>query len=86
MSIARLPRDHAIARIRLLGGDEDARRLWKKETGYHKRSIAETSMYRFKQTFSDRLQHRKFANQITEVSIKTNVLNTFAKIGFGTAV
>jgi len=83
---AKWPRDHAIARIRLLGGDEDARRLWKKETEYHKRSIAETSMYRFKQAFSDRLQHRKFANQITEASIKTNILNTFAKIGFGTAV
>jgi hypothetical protein len=80
---AKLPRDHAIARIKLLGGDEQARKLWKMETGYHKRSLAETSMYRFKQTFSDRLQHRKFENQETEVSIKTNILNTFARIGFG---
>jgi len=83
---AKLPRDHAIARIKLLGGNEDARKLWKKEIEYHKRSIVETSMYRFKQTFSDRLQHRKFENQTTEASIKINILNTFARIGFGKAV
>ncbi|HBR70625.1 TPA: IS5 family transposase [Candidatus Dependentiae bacterium] len=80
---AKLTRDHAIARIKILGGGEDARKLWKKETGYHKRSIAETSMYRFKQTFSDKLQHRKLENQTTEAIIKTNILNTFARTGFG---
>lgn len=79
---AKLPRDHAIARIKMLGGDAHARKLWKQETKYHKRSIGETTMYRFKQTFTDKLQHRKFENQIAEAAIKTNILNTFARIGF----
>lgn len=80
---AKLPRDHAIARIRMLGNNEEARKKWKKESGYHKRSLAETTMYRFKTTFTDRLQHRKFENQTTEAAIKVNILNNFARIGFG---
>ena len=63
---AKLPRDNAIARIRRLGGDEEARKLWKKETGYYRRSLAETAMYRSKITFTDRLRHRKFENQQNE--------------------
>lgn len=80
---AKLPRDNAIARIRMLGNDEAARKEWKKESGYHQRSLAETTMYRFKSTFSGRLQHRKIENQDIEVAIKVNILNHFAKIGFG---
>lgn len=80
---AKLPRDQAIARMRMLGNDENARKQWKKEIGYHKRSLAETTMYRFKATFSDRLRHRKFENQQTEATIKVKILNDFAKIGFG---
>lgn len=80
---AKLPRDHAIARIKMLGGDDEARKQWKKEVGYHQRSLAETTMYRFKITFSDRLRNRKFENQQTEAAIKVSILNTFARIGFG---
>jgi len=40
-------------------------------------------MYRFKTTFSGRLQHGKFENQQTEALIKVNILNNFARIGFG---
>lgn len=80
---AKLPRDNAIARIRMLGNDEIARKQWKKEVGYHQRSLAETTMYRFKATFSDHLQHRRFENQSTEVLIKTRILNSFVRIGFG---
>lgn len=80
---AKLPRDNAIARIRRLGNDEEARKQWKKESGYHQRSLAETNMYRFKKTFSDHLQHRKFENQQTEVLVKVKILNFFARIGFG---
>ena len=80
---AKLPRDHAIARIRMLGGDDNARKLWKKEVAYHQRSLAETTMYRFKSTFSDKLKHKKFENQLAEALIKANTLNRIASIGFG---
>ena len=32
---AKLPRDHAIARMRMLGNNQDARKQWKKEMGYN---------------------------------------------------
>jgi hypothetical protein len=82
---AKLPRDNAIARIRMLGNNQDARKQWKKESGYHQRSLAETTMYRFKTTFSDRLKHRLFENQSTEIAIKAKILNKFASIGFAGA-
>lgn len=74
-------RDQAIARIRYLGNNEDARKQWKRESGYYKRSLAETTMYRFKTAFSDKLQHRSFRSQIAEVHIKIAILNTFTNIG-----
>ena len=42
------PRDDAIHRITALGGDEQARKQWKIETGYHERSLSETAMFRRK--------------------------------------
>ena len=36
-----------------LGGDQTARKLWKKLKNYHRRSLAETTMYRFKQLFGE---------------------------------
>jgi hypothetical protein len=40
------PRDAAIRRITALGADEEARKQWKIETGYHERSLSETAMFR----------------------------------------
>ena len=42
-------RDDAVCEIQGLGGTDEARRLWKILKGYHKRSLAETTMYRIKQ-------------------------------------
>src|SRR5271154_2209663 len=38
-------RNNSILEIVGLGGDNTARRLWKKLKGYHRRSLAETGMY-----------------------------------------
>jgi len=56
-----LPRDDIIRSIRLLG-----RKEWKKQSGYHKRSLAETAMYRLKMIFNENLRARIFENQSTE--------------------
>ena len=40
----------------VLRGREVGRSEWKKEAGYHRRSLAETAMMRFKTAFSDRLK------------------------------
>lgn len=46
-------RDAAVLRGREVGRDE-----WKKEAGYHRRSLAETAMMRVKAIFSDKLKAR----------------------------
>ena len=68
-------RDCAIRTVKKAG-----LRFWKKETGYHKRSLAETAMFRIKNTFGDRLKNRLIKNQITEVAIKCKMLNLFLAI------
>lgn len=71
-----LPRDEAIRGIRRLG-----RKGWKQEVGYHLRSLAETAMFRLKQTFGDKLKNRKLDNQKTESRIRCKILNRFTRIG-----
>lgn len=56
------------------------RKRWKKEAGYHRRSLAETAMYRFKITFGDKLAARSFPHQKTEALIKAKTLNTLRQI------
>lgn len=70
------PRDMAITCCAQMGRAE-----WKKSVGYHQRSKVETLMYRFKQTFGDRLKARKIANQATEVKIACKVLNKMITLG-----
>lgn len=71
-----LVRDECIRQIR-----RDGRKVWKQEVGYHRRSLAETAMYRLKSAFGDKLKNRKMKNQITEVAIRCKLLNMFALIG-----
>lgn len=65
-----LTRDQYVRDIRKLG-----RKKWKKKVNYHRRSIAETGMYRFKTILGDKLQSRLFENQATEAFIKCKILN-----------
>lgn len=69
-------RNRNIAVIKILG-----KKYWKKLSGYHRRSLAETTMMRFKTTFGPNLQARKFENQATEVFIKCNILNKMTQLG-----
>ena len=61
-------RNKAILEIRGLGGDNNARKLWKIMKGYHRRSLAETGMYRFKALFGGVLRSRTFEGQQSEAS------------------
>lgn len=53
-----------------LGWDE-----WKDKTGYHKRSLVETAMWRLKSAFSDKLKSKTPQNQSVEVAIRINLMN-----------
>ena len=71
-------RDHrndAVAEILGLGGDDEARNLWKRLKGYHRRSLVETAMFRFKTLFGGSLKARKMANQRAEVMVACLALN-----------
>jgi IS5 family transposase len=72
----RLARDENLRRIRQIG-----RAAWKRESGYHCRSLAETAMFRLKTIFSDRVTARGFAGQAAQVLVRCAALNRMTQLG-----
>ncbi|MEX3612243.1 MAG: IS5/IS1182 family transposase, partial [Burkholderia sp.] len=54
------------------------RREWKKDSGYHRRSLAENAMYRVKTLTGNCLWARHTESQATEVAIRVGVINRMA--------
>src|SRR5690606_5112659 len=48
---------------------------WKRKSGYHRRSLSETAMMRFKTIFGPNLFSRSMNRQKTEAAIKVKTLN-----------
>lgn len=71
-----LIRDEAIRFIR-----KNGRAAWEKEVGYHRRNLAETAVYRFKETLNHRLKNRLLENQQTETRIRCKILNHYTQLG-----
>jgi len=71
-----LPRDENLRRIRKVG-----RKRWKHESGYHRRSLAETAVFRFKIIFGSTLSTRTIERQITEARVKAAALNRMTQLG-----
>lgn len=69
-------RNAAVLRGREVGRDE-----WKKEAGYHRRSLAETAMMRLKRIFSDRLKAREWKRQETELRVRCAAMNKMTSLG-----
>src|SRR5262245_51268292 len=74
-------RDENLWRIRKVG-----RKQWKRESGYHRRSLAETQVFRFKTIFGDRLQTRQVDNQFKELLLKSAILNRMTHLGMPDSV
>lgn len=72
----RLARDENLRRIRAVG-----RKEWKKEVGYHRRSLAETTMFRLKTIFTDKVRARKEATQRVELLLRVKALNLMTTLG-----
>jgi len=70
------PRDTIIRSIR-----KTSRSRWKRDSGYHMRSLAETAMYRQKTIFGSNLRNRRFENQKTEFSIRCRAMNIMTHLG-----
>lgn len=75
------PRDQAIRYIRRHG-----RKKWKKTHHYHKRSLAETTMFRYKTILGDKLQSRTFERQYTEAILSCKILNKMTRGGMPVSV
>lgn len=69
-------RNAAVLRGREVGRDE-----WKKEAGYHRRSLAETAMMRLKTIFSDKLKAREWRRQETELRVRCATMNRITSLG-----
>ena len=54
---------------------------WKARAHYHRRSLAETAVYRFKRLFSDQLRSREVERQRVEVLVRCVALNRMSELG-----
>jgi hypothetical protein len=68
-------RNEALRATKRLG-----RPIWKKWSGYHRRSLVETKMHCFK-LLGQRVVARTFDRQITELKVRAAILNRFSEIG-----
>ena len=71
-----LSRDQNLRAIR-----RSTRRAWKRRSGYHRRSLAEVAVFRFKTIFGGQLQARTFDRQLSEALIKCKALNMMTRLG-----
>jgi len=74
-------RNEAMQIIRALGNDEVARALWRKLTGYSKRSLVETCFSRLKGLFGERLSSRDPVRQRNEILLRCIALNKMTRQG-----
>jgi len=74
-------RDRHIATI-----EKHGRMGWQRRSGYNRRSLVETAVYRYKTIINRRLQARTLPNQRTEARIGCSVLNRMTHLGMPTSV
>ena len=60
---------------------EHGRMSWQRSSGYNRRSLAETTMFRYKTVIGRRLHARILPNQRTEAKVGCNVLNRMTGLG-----
>ena len=61
------------------------RSIWKKWSGYHRRSLVETKMHCFKR-LGERVMARTFERQVVELHVRVALLNRFTQLGRPTTV
>jgi len=68
-------RNAAIAACKRLGLS-----IWKRWSGYHRRSLVETKMNCIKR-LGERVMSRTFERQVNELHIRATILNRFTELG-----
>ena len=61
------------------------RAIWKKWSGYHRRSLVETKMHCFNR-LGERVMARTFVRQVVELHVRVALLNRFTQLGRPTTV
>lgn len=69
-------RDENVRSIRRHG-----RAKWKRESQYHRRSLAETTMFRLKMSFGERVAARGFDGQAAQMLVRCVALNRMTHLG-----
>jgi len=72
----RLKRDENLRYIRKHG-----RKAWKQDSGYHVRSLVETTMFRLKTIFGNELSARLIGTQTTQALVRCAALNKMTHLG-----
>jgi hypothetical protein len=54
---------------------------WQRSSGYNRRSLVETAMFRYKTVIGRRLHTQNLSNQQTEAKFGGNVLNRMTGLG-----
>ena len=80
-NIALIPRDELISYLNAGKSRKNRMTRWKKKSGYHQRSLVETTMSRLKYIFGDKTQSRCFENQVTDLMIRCSILNKINTLG-----
>lgn len=73
--VGALARNEALKACHRLG-----RNIWKKWSGYHRRSLVETKMHCFKR-LGERVMARTFERQVVELHVRVALLNRFTQLG-----
>lgn len=71
-----LPRDENLRAIRNVG-----RKQWKKDVNYHRRSLSETAMFRYKTIFGEAVSNRTDQTQRTQLLLRIRALNFMTTLG-----
>ena len=66
-------------RVQAIG--RKGRKRWKRESGYHRRSLAETGVFRYKAILGAQLQARSWEGQHVEARIGCSILNRMIHLG-----
>jgi hypothetical protein len=77
----RLARDENLRRIRQVG-----RAAWKEASGYHRRSLGETAMFRIKTIFGPAVSSWAEDQRATEVGVRCRALNIMTHQGMPVTV
>lgn len=75
-------RNHAVENQHLSGSNE----VWKKKVGHHRRSVAETVMFRIKTLLGGHLSLRNYDAQVGEAMAMLKALNRMMLLAMSTSV